>query len=148
PRTAPSGPRPPTRQPILATCGAALQPSRPETATTTATPRAAEPFLKALLRSRLLSAEEIQTFVRSVPAASRASSEALAEEFIKAGKLSKFQATKLLQGTAGGLVLGPFQVLAPIGKGGMGTVYLSRDQRSDQLVALKVLSPKRAREEP
>jgi serine/threonine protein kinase len=46
------------------------------------------------------------------------------------------------------LVLGPFQVLAPIGKGGMGTVYLARDSRNGQLAALKVLSPRRAREEP
>src|SRR5262249_29933104 len=55
---------------------------------------------------------------------------------------------KLLQGTAMGLVLGPFHVLSPIGRGGMGTVYLARDSRSDQLLALKVLPPKRAREEP
>src|SRR5262249_46837178 len=46
----------------------------------------------------------------------------------------------------GGLVLGPFQILAPIGKGGMGTVYLARDVRSEQLQALKVLTPKKARE--
>ena len=38
-------------------------------------------------------------------------------------------------------------MLAPIGKGGMSTVYLARDGRSNQLVALKVLPPKRAREE-
>src|SRR5262249_27631002 len=42
---------------------------------------------------------------------------------------------------------GQFQVLAPVGRGGMSTVYLARDTRSDLLVALKVLSPKRAREE-
>src|SRR5205807_1968167 len=43
--------------------------------------------------------------------------------------------------------LGPFQILAPIGRGGMGTVYLARDSRSGQLLALKVLPPKKAREE-
>jgi serine/threonine protein kinase len=45
------------------------------------------------------------------------------------------------------LVLGPFQILAPIAKGGMGTVYLARDSRSDHLLALKILPPRRAREE-
>ena len=111
-------------------------------------PRAAEPFLKAILRSRLLTPDQVQTFVRSLAPADRASAESLAAAFVKAGQLSKFQARKLLQGTALGLVLGSFQVLAPIGKGGMGTVYLARDQRSNMLVALKVLSPKRSRDEP
>ena len=40
--------------------------------------------------------------------------------------------------------MGPYQVLAPIGKGGMGVVYLSRDNRDGRLVALKVLSPRKA----
>jgi serine/threonine protein kinase len=44
-------------------------------------------------------------------------------------------------------MLGAFQVLAPIGRGGMGTVYLARDSRNQQLVALKVLSAKRAKQE-
>jgi eukaryotic-like serine/threonine-protein kinase len=44
-------------------------------------------------------------------------------------------------------VLGPYHVLAPIGRGGTSTVYLARDTRSDLLIALKVLPPQRAREE-
>src|SRR5262249_37538261 len=42
---------------------------------------------------------------------------------------------------------GQYQVVAPVGGGGMSTVYLARDSRSDLMVALKVLPPKRAREE-
>src|SRR5438270_147351 len=83
----------------------------------------------------------------AVPPDQRHSVDVLADHLVDTGKLSRFQADKLRQGMALGLVLGPFHVLTPLGKGGMGTVYLARDSRSQLLVALKVLPPKRAREE-
>ena len=39
-----------------------------------------------------------------------------------------------------GATLGPYQVSAKIGEGGMGEVYRARDTTPDQDVALKVLS--------
>jgi serine/threonine protein kinase len=42
-------------------------------------------------------------------------------------------------GLSSGTRLGHFEVVAPIGAGGMGEVYKARDTRLDRIVAIKVL---------
>jgi hypothetical protein len=40
-----------------------------------------------------------------------------------------------------GMRLGPYEILAPIGEGGMGQVYKASDTRLDRAIAIKVLPP-------
>jgi serine/threonine protein kinase len=119
-------------------------------------------FLDNVLRSGLLDRQEIDQALRLAQESHQgpfAHDKALADFLVETGRLTHFQARKILQGKTRGLVIGPYRVLAPIGKGGMSTVYLARDSRllptdsssgssaASQLLALKVLPPKQAREE-
>jgi len=40
-----------------------------------------------------------------------------------------------------GIRLGPYEILAPLGQGGMGEIYRATDTRLDRIVAIKILSP-------
>jgi len=107
-------------------------------------------FLEFAARSRILDAKQLERAAARLPGAIARD---LADSLVRSGDLTHFQAGKLLRGRWQGLVLGPYHLLAPLGRGGMGTVYLARDTRlaeqlgDEVLVALKVLPPKVAREE-
>ena len=48
---------------------------------------------------------------------------------------------------AAGTKLGPYEILSPIGAGGMGEVYRARDTRLDREVAVKVLTEQHAKDD-
>ena len=71
---------------------------------------------------------------------------ACAEKLVTAEVLTPFQAKQLLAGRVRGLVLGQYRVLGPLGKGGMGIVYLAEHVDLGRKVAIKVLNEEQARE--
>jgi hypothetical protein len=99
-------------------------------------------FAKSLADSGVLSADDVQAFLTSLPEDRRpADAQALAKELVRAGMLTKFQASQVYQGKGKSLVLGEYVVLDRIGAGGMGTVLKARHRRMERVVALKVISP-------
>jgi serine/threonine protein kinase len=110
-------------------------------------PATVESFLKCIEQSGLLNETDLEAFLKTIPKEQQTDARSLADQFIKRGKLSTFQAQKLLKGAYVGLLLGAYEIVAPIGKGGMGMVYLARDTRINKLLALKILPPKKARTE-
>jgi CheY-like chemotaxis protein/tRNA A-37 threonylcarbamoyl transferase component Bud32 len=97
-----------------------------------------EAFLASLSECGLFSPMEV---VDVEIAHADADGSALVSALVQAGKLTPYQADAVLHRRFDELRIGKYDVLALLGKGGMGTVYKARHRRMKRDVALKVLSP-------
>lgn len=97
-------------------------------------------FLQSLADSGLLSEQELSSFCQSLPAGERGpSAESIAKLLIKRGKINQYQAKRIAAGKTAGLVLGENAIVAKIGEGGMGEVFLAEHRRMKRPVVIKVL---------
>jgi serine/threonine-protein kinase len=71
----------------------------------------------------------------------------LARSLVQQGRLTTYQARKLLAGATRGFFLGGYRILRPLGEGGMGKVFLAVNEKTFGKVAIKVLPPRKAQEE-
>jgi serine/threonine protein kinase len=105
-------------------------------------------FVENLARSGLIAPSDLERARgRLAGDASSQAAARLARLLIDQGRLTPYQARKVLAGATRGFFLGGFKILRALGEGGMGKVYLAERQADGQRVAIKVLPPKKALEE-
>ena len=97
----------------------------------------------AVLGSNLVNLDDVKKVVVSLLADDdHFTPERLAEGLVGADMLTRWQAKKLLAGKSQGFYLGSYRLLRPLGKGGMGVVFLGEHHVMKRLMALKVLPSK------
>ncbi len=102
-------------------------------------------FVRLALGAELLELADIKKVVVSLLSESdNIDRDRLAKGLIGAGLLTDWQAKKLLAGRGRGFFLGSYKLLRPLGKGGMGVVYLGEHRVMKRPMALKILSTESA----
>ncbi|MEM9369416.1 MAG: protein kinase, partial [Planctomycetota bacterium] len=98
-------------------------------------------FVRRVLSAGLLGIDDIKKVVASLMSDDNNAftPKRLAEGLVGAGELTRWQASKLLAGKSKGFFLGSYKLLRPLGKGGMGVVYLGEHHVMKRQMALKVL---------
>ncbi len=104
------------------------------------TPLVADAFFDVLEKSRLLSPAEIAAAIEEYDLYSLGSAGKIAEELVKHDVLTRFQASRLLEGRARGFRIATYAVQDVLGAGGMGWVYIAQDVNTEQQYALKMLT--------
>lgn len=101
-------------------------------------------FLDLAMKSGLVSEEAIQKLEQTSPEILDDPA-AISAEMIRQGLITTFQSKVLLSGKYRGFILGPYKVLEPIGKGGMGRIFLAEHTSLQRRVAIKVLQVEKAK---
>ncbi len=104
-----------------------------------------EQLLDLIKRSGLVEKDQLAKIVSDIKSSGTRPTEPedLAQRFIDAGLISRWQADKLMEGRHRGFFLGKYKLLGHLGTGGMSSVYLAEHVLMRRRVAIKVLPPKR-----
>jgi serine/threonine-protein kinase len=101
-------------------------------------------FLRAVQRSQLVAAERLNECLTLSRSKHRGrlpdTPQKVADDLVAAGVLTTWQVQQLLTGKKRGFFLGKYKLLKPLGRGGMGTVYLAEHTHLRRRAAIKVFS--------
>jgi serine/threonine protein kinase len=107
-----------------------------------------EQFGKAVVAAGLAEPTELKAVWNSLAADARPKTgEQLAKILVDQGKITGFQAQEVLNGRGNQLQIGQYNIIDKIGAGGMGTVYRAQHKLMKRIVAIKVLSADRVKNE-
>ncbi len=112
-----------------------------------AAPATAEEFLSLVRQSGVLEEDRLTAYLNKCGHAVPQEPTVLAEQMIRDGLMTRFQADQFLEGKSRGFLIGNYKVMERIGAGGMALVYLCEHRQMRRRVAIKVLPTSFAKDE-
>ena len=103
-------------------------------------PVTAGELLILLEKSRLLPESAVHSAAHRLELAGLTTAEEAADALLAERVLTRYQATRLLEGRRRGLFIDDYKILQILGSGGMGYLYAAEELKTGWQVALKVLS--------
>jgi serine/threonine protein kinase len=111
-------------------------------ASSVSTSTTVDDFVATVRKSGIVREEQLNTFLSTTSFDNPID---LAKAMEARKLITSFQRKTLLAGKYRGLLLGPYKIMEPIGKGGMGSIYLAEHCTLQRQVAIKVLPIEKAR---